>query len=45
MTDSERLLWSRLKNKNLGIKFRRQQSVGNYIVDFISFDKKIVIEV
>ena len=45
-TDAERLLWSRLRNRQLdGVKFRRQQPVGNYIVDFVSFDKMLVIEV
>ncbi len=28
-----------------GVKFRRQQPVGTYIVDFISFDKKMIIEI
>jgi very-short-patch-repair endonuclease len=28
-----------------GVKFRRQQPLGNYIVDFISFDKKLIIEI
>lgn len=27
-----------------GVKFRRQQPVETYIVDFVSFDKKVVIE-
>lgn len=28
-----------------GIKFRRQEPVGNYIVDFICFDRRIIIEI
>ena len=44
-TDAERLLWSRLRASQLGgCKFRRQQPLGSYIVDFVSFDKKIVVE-
>lgn len=44
-TDVERLLWRRLRNSQLeNIKFRRQQPIETYIVDFVSFDKKIVIE-
>jgi very-short-patch-repair endonuclease len=44
-TEAERRLWSHLKAKQLnGIKFRRQEPVGKYIVDFVSFDKKLVIE-
>ena len=27
-----------------GVKFRRQQPIGKYIVDFVSFEKRIVIE-
>jgi len=44
-TDAEKLLWQHLRSKQLaGTKFRRQQPIGNYIVDFISFDKKLIIE-
>jgi len=45
-THAERVLWLKLRNKQLaGIKFRRQQPLGDYIVDFISFDKKIIVEI
>jgi very-short-patch-repair endonuclease len=45
-TDAEKNLWSRLRNSRLdGAKFRRQQPIGNYIVDFISFEKKLIVEV
>ena len=44
-TDAERLLWRYLRNSQLeGIKFRRQQPVEDYIVDFLSFSPKLVIE-
>jgi very-short-patch-repair endonuclease len=44
-TDGECLLWRRLRNSRPeGVKFRRQQPIEEYIVDFVSFDKKIVIE-
>ena len=44
-TDTERFLWRYLKNRQIeGVKFRRQQPVEAYIVDFVSFDKRIVIE-
>lgn len=44
-TDTERVLWRYLKNKQIeGVKFRRQQPIEAFIVDFVSFDKKIVIE-
>ena len=46
MTFSEARLWSCLKNKQLsGRKFRRQHSIGNYIVDFFCFSEKLIIEV
>jgi very-short-patch-repair endonuclease len=45
-SDAEKKLWSRLRNTQLnGVKFRRQQSIGDYIVDFISFEKNLVVEV
>ena len=44
-TDAERMLWSRLRNRWLdGVKFRRQQPIGPYVVDFVSFSRKLVIE-
>jgi very-short-patch-repair endonuclease len=44
-TDSEQLLWLRLRAKHFaGLKFRRQQPIGKYIVDFACFEKKIIIE-
>ena len=45
LTNAERLLWHYLRNKQLdGYKFRRQQAMGNYIVDFVCLSKKIIIE-
>ena len=45
MTDAERCLWHALRGGQLnGIKFRRQCPIGTYIVDFVSFDNKLVIE-
>ncbi len=44
-TEAEKLLCSRLRNKQLcQVKFRRQQPIGSYIVDFVSFDKMLIIE-
>jgi very-short-patch-repair endonuclease len=45
MTACERLLWSRLKGKQLGVKFRRQAPIGRYILDFVSFERTLIIEV
>jgi very-short-patch-repair endonuclease len=45
-TKEELLLWKYLKNKQLkGFKFRRQHSVGNYILDFYCPELKLCIEV
>ena len=44
-TDAEKHLWKKLRAKQLeGFKFRRQQPIGHYIVDFVNLEKKIVIE-
>ena len=44
-TMAERALWRRLRAPQiLGVKFRRQAPIGAYIVDFISYDARIVIE-
>ena len=34
-----------LRDKNLGVKFRRQAVIGRYIVDFVCFENKLVVEV
>jgi very-short-patch-repair endonuclease len=45
MTDAERVLWSMLKGKKFyGRRFRRQHSLGYYIVDFYCSSEKLVIE-
>ncbi|KKR07278.1 MAG: hypothetical protein UT33_C0004G0005 [Candidatus Peregrinibacteria bacterium GW2011_GWC2_39_14] len=43
-TEVERHLWHVLRAKSLGVKFRRQAVIGRYIVDFVCFEKKLVIE-
>jgi very-short-patch-repair endonuclease len=44
-TEAEGLLWRHLRTKHLrGLKFRRQQPIGNFIVDFVCFEKIIIIE-
>jgi very-short-patch-repair endonuclease len=45
MTDFERILWSKLRGRQLkGIQFYRQKIIGNYIVDFYCAKAKLVIE-
>ena len=45
MTFAERLLWSKLRRKGLGVRFKRQEPIGRYIVDFVCHSKKLIIEV
>ena len=45
MTDAERLLWKHLRAHRLnGQKFRRQQPIGPYIVDFVHLGERLIIE-
>jgi very-short-patch-repair endonuclease len=45
LTPQEVKLWTKLRElKALGFKFRRQAPIGRYIVDFVSFGSKLVIE-
>jgi very-short-patch-repair endonuclease len=43
-TPAERKLWSRLRNDQLGVTFRRQHALENYIPDFCSPKAKLIIE-
>ena len=45
-TIQERWLWNLLKNRQFHkLKFKRQQPIGDYIVDFICKEAKIIIEI
>lgn len=45
-TEAERLLWQAVRNRQLlGYKFRRQHSVGPYVLDFYCPELKLAIEV
>lgn len=43
-TTQEIILWSKIRREQLGVKFRRQYSVGPYILDFYCPEKKMAIE-
>lgn len=43
-TPEEQLLWRRLRNRQLGAVFRRQQPLGFYFADFACFEHKLIIE-
>jgi very-short-patch-repair endonuclease len=46
LTDAELLLWNHLRMKQIeGLKFRRQQPIDYYIVDFVCFENRIIIEI
>ena len=45
MTESENKLWRYLRAHRLnGEKFRRQQPVGPYVVDFVHFGARLIVE-
>ena len=45
MTDVERALWAVLRNRQLeGFKFRRQATIGLFVVDFLCVESSLVIE-
>jgi very-short-patch-repair endonuclease len=45
-TDAERLLWKHLRSKQIeGLKFRRQEPIGKYVVDFVCCEKRLIVEV
>jgi len=44
-TEAEQMLWLHLKGKQLGLKFRRQHIIDEFIVDFVCIGKRLVIEV
>ena len=46
MTDAEKVMWRLLRARQLsGYKFRRQEPIGQYIVDFVCFSPRLVIEI
>jgi very-short-patch-repair endonuclease len=43
---SEAILWRALRDRRCeGAKFRRQVAIGDYIVDFVCFERRLAIEV
>ncbi len=44
-TIAEIKLWQSLRNSKLGVKFRRQHPIESYIVDFISLQDNLIVEV
>jgi len=44
-TEAEKLLWQELRNNKLELKFRRQYSIGGYILDFYCSKKRLIVEI
>jgi very-short-patch-repair endonuclease len=46
MTDAEQNLWFVLRDRRMrDCKFRRQHPIGNYIVDFVCLERRLVLEI
>ncbi|MBI3866117.1 MAG: DUF559 domain-containing protein [Planctomycetia bacterium] len=44
-TEAETFVWDQLRSRRFrGFKFRRQVPLGNYIVDFICLDRRVIVE-
>ena len=45
-TDAERAMWTILRAGRLGgLKFKRQVPLGRYIIDFVCFEEKLIVEI
>ena len=45
-TRAESILWKHLRNRQLeGHKFRRQVPLGQYILDFVCFERRLIVEI
>src|SRR6266850_2073110 len=45
MTDAERVLWREVRaHRFAGVKFKRQEPLGPYVVDFVCYEAKLIVE-
>jgi very-short-patch-repair endonuclease len=44
-TPTEDRLWQRLRASRLGVRFRRQHAIGEWVVDFVCLPERLVVEV
>jgi crossover junction endodeoxyribonuclease RuvC len=44
-TEAEERVWRLLRSRQIGAKFRRQRPIEGYVVDFVSFEHRLVIEI
>ena len=45
MTPAEKKLWSKIRGKALGVKFRRQHPINRFIADFYCHEARLIVEV
>jgi very-short-patch-repair endonuclease len=46
MTDAEKRMWYRLRAHRFGdLSFRRQLPIGNYVVDFVCLEARLIVEI
>src|SRR3990167_5968450 len=45
LTKEEKILWLELRDSKLGYKFKRQHSIGGYILDFYCSECKLIVEI
>ncbi|KAA0570691.1 crossover junction endodeoxyribonuclease RuvC [Azospirillum sp. Sh1] len=43
-TDVEKIVWQKLRNAQLGAKFRRQEPILGFVADFVAHDHRLIIE-
>jgi crossover junction endodeoxyribonuclease RuvC len=44
-TEAEKRVWRLLRSRQVDAKFRRQQPIEGYVVDFVSFEQRLIIEI
>ncbi|MFN8366631.1 MAG: endonuclease domain-containing protein [Candidatus Kapaibacterium sp.] len=44
-TYAEKLVWNFVRNKQLGVRIRRQHAIADFIVDFVCLEKSLIIEI
>ena len=44
-TLAEDIMWENIRNKTLGVEFRRQHIIADFIADFVCLDKMLIIEI
>ncbi|WP_348982918.1 DUF559 domain-containing protein [Azospirillum sp. TSA6c] len=43
-TDVEKIVWQKLRNAQLGAKFRRQEPILGFVADFVAHDHRLIVE-